>query len=309
MEKGFIKYQHLERWGTTEVDGINFGSCYVFPKIDGANASVWKSNGKLQFGSRKRHLTIDNDNQGFMEWGISNNSLVSYFDEFPDHRLFGEWLVPHSLKTYRDDAWRNFYVFDVCLDKSESEIRHEGDSKLKYLHYEEYKVGLEKHGIDFIPPICTTTNVSYDQLVKQLVHNVFLIEDGNGTGEGIVIKNYSFENTYGRQTWAKIVTSEFKEKHAKKMGGHVVKGKKMVEEEIADKYVTKSLCEKVLSKIKNNGGFTSKQIPQLLNTVYYDVVKEDCWNFVKEFKKPKIDFGTLQHFVFQKTKENLPEIF
>ena len=30
----FRKYQHIERFGTTEVDGIELGKCYVFPKID-----------------------------------------------------------------------------------------------------------------------------------------------------------------------------------------------------------------------------------------------------------------------------------
>lgn len=29
----FIKYQHLERYGNTEVEGIEVGTCYVFPKI------------------------------------------------------------------------------------------------------------------------------------------------------------------------------------------------------------------------------------------------------------------------------------
>ncbi len=30
----FIKYQHLERFGSTEVEQIEFGECFVFPKID-----------------------------------------------------------------------------------------------------------------------------------------------------------------------------------------------------------------------------------------------------------------------------------
>jgi len=31
----FRKYQHIERFGTDEVDGIEFGKCYIFYKIDG----------------------------------------------------------------------------------------------------------------------------------------------------------------------------------------------------------------------------------------------------------------------------------
>jgi len=306
----FRKYQHIERFGTTEVKEIELGKCYIFPKIDGTNASVWlDENGSLQAGGRKRHLTLEFDNAGFCAWAKDQKNLMEYLVGNPTHRLYGEWLVPHALKTYRTDAWRKFYVFDVSIDKIEAEILHEGDDKNKYLNYEEYSKLLEEKEINYIIPICTIENASYEQLVNQLIKNVFLIEDGKGMGEGIVIKNYEFKNKYNRQKWAKIITSEFKDTHAKAHGIAEMNGKKMVEEEIVFQFVTKALCEKVYSKIKNEGGFTGKSIPRLLNTVYYDVVKEDCWNFVKKHRNPTINFKTLQHFVFKAVKENMPHIF
>ncbi|HYD90307.1 MAG TPA: RNA ligase family protein [Flavobacterium sp.] len=181
----FIKYQHLERFGTTEVQNIELGECHIFPKIDGTNASVWLHEGEVQAGSRRRHLSIDDDNAGFCAWVLQQENIRSYLLENPTHRLYGEWLVPHSLKTYRNEAWRRFYVFDVAINKHPDEILHESDSPVNYLPYNDYKAGLEKHGIDYIPPICTITNASYDQLIKQLANNVFLIEDGKGAGEGI----------------------------------------------------------------------------------------------------------------------------
>lgn len=305
----FKQYQHLERFGTTEVQEIQLGKMHVFPKIDGTNASVWMDNGKIQAGSRKRHLSLDKDNAGFLEWVLTQSNLVEYLEANPTHRLFGEWLVPHSLKTYREDAWRRFYVFDVAVDKTEDEILHQQDSELVYLGYDEYEPLLRSHNIEYIPPICTIKNASYEQIINQLIKNVYLIEDGKGTGEGIVLKNYAYRNKYNRQTWAKIVTSEFKEKHAKEMGASELEGKKMVEVEITEKYVTAALCEKVYAKIENESGFTSKQIPQLLNVVFYDIVKEEAWNFVKEHRNPTINFKTLQHFVFAKVKEKLPRLF
>lgn len=552
-KKQFKKYMHIERFDTTEVQNIELGECYIFPKIDGTNASIWLDDGELQAGSRKRHLSVDNDNSGFCKWAKEQPNLLAYLQENPTHRLFGEWLClsgdtkirlvsggkrghtmtlkeiyeyanmpveevanytkkngvksvtirepwwkrygypqlftlhidddiikphrmqniiytgkkdvykittrkgftikstlehkfltnygwtqlkeikvddvvavsplnlypnertrrkrsreidriqdaykesigkcekcglatcleihhidlnpnnnaesnlkvlcrechkwlhkdnikanydynyefdkvisidrigeedcyditmegydentanfvangfivhncPHSLKTYREDAWRHFYVFDVALDKEESEIAHEEDSQ-HYIPYDAYKPLLEKHGIDFISPLAIIKRPSYEQLIKQLEKNVFLIEDGKGTGEGIVIKNYDFFNRYGRQIWAKIVTSEFKEKHNKTMGAPKVEGKKILEEEIAKKYVTTALCEKVKAKIElDNDGFESKHIPRLLNTVYYDVIKEESWNFIKEFKNPTINYKTLQHFIFVQVK-------
>ena len=305
----FKKYQHLERFGTTEVQNIELGELYVFPKIDGTNASVWLYNGEIQAGSRKRHLTLDADNAGFYAWVKKQSNLLEYLQENPKHRLYGEWLVPHSLKTYKEDAWRNFYVFDVATDKGKSEIMHESEDKVKHLPYDEYKPLLEAKGINFIAPISIIINASYEQLVDQLMKNVFLIEDGKGVGEGIVIKNYEFKNKYGRNTFAKIVTSEFKEKHSKVMGAPEIKGQKMVEEEIAKEFVTTALVEKVYAKIENDEGFNSRSIPQLLNTVYYDVVKEDAWNFVKKHKNPSINFKTLRHFIFAEVKEKAPRLF
>lgn len=306
----FKKYQHLERFGTTEVQNIELGKVYIFPKIDGTNASVWlNSEGEIQAGSRKRHLTLESDNAGFYAWVKEQDNLLAYLQENPTHRLYGEWLVPHSLKTYKKDAWRKFYIFDVAVDKEENEITHTGDSKVKYLHYDIYKPLLEKKGLNFITPISVIENASYEQLINQLIKNTFLIEEGKGVGEGIVIKNYDFKNKYGRNSFAKIVTSEFKEKHARTMGASEIKGKKMVEEEIAKEFVTTALVEKVCAKIENESGFNSRSIPRLLNTVFYDVIKEDAWNFVKKYKNPTINFKTLQHFVFKEVKTKAPNLF
>lgn len=298
--KEFKKYQHIERFGTTEVEGIEFGDCYVFPKIDGTNASVWvDENGNIQAGSRKRHLSLEDDNADFYKWVKNQENIKSYLKLHPTHRLFGEWLVPHSLRTYRSDAWNRFYVFDVMVHDD-----------LTHSPYEDYKPILEEYNIDYIPCIAKIHNGTKEQFIGQLEKNTFLIEDGKGVGEGIVIKNYDYTNKFGRQTWAKIVSSEFKEKHFRQMGPTEIKGKYIVEEKISEKYVTKALCEKVVSKIKlDNNGFSSKDIPRLLNTVYHDVVREDCWNFIKELKDPVIDFKKLRQFVVLKIKQNLPELF
>ena len=117
----FIKYQHLERFGTTEVAQIELGECYIFPKIDGTNASVWIEDGKIKAGSRTRELSLESDNAGFYEWVLKQGNLLEYLTENPTHRIFGEWLVPHSLKTYRETAWRRFYIFDI--EKSNSAFR------------------------------------------------------------------------------------------------------------------------------------------------------------------------------------------
>ena len=93
------------------------------------------------------------------------------------------------------------------------------------------------------------------------------------------------------------------------MGKSTIEGKKMVEEEIAEKYVTTAFCEKEYAKIESSDGCSSKMIPRLLNVIFYEIVKEECWNFVKENRNPTINFKTLQHFVFAKVRERLPNVF
>jgi hypothetical protein len=293
----FLKYQHLERYGNTEVEGIEVGTCYVFPKLDGTNGSVWWDDG-VKAGSRNRELALDNDNAGFMNAMVVDKTIVSFLYNEPDLILYGEWLVPHTLKTYNDDAWRKFYVFDVFDRKKE-----------RLLSYDEYSEGLVAAGINVIAPIAIIKNGSIDHFTECLSKAHYLVKDGEGAGEGVVIKNYDYQNKYGRQTWAKIVGNEFKAKHHLEMGAPVI-GCEIVEEKIASKYVTQALVDKVEAKIVNEmGGWSSKYIPRLINTVWYDVVTEETWNFVKEFKNPKVDFKVLSHYVTAKIKELKKELF
>lgn len=299
----FRKYQHVERYGTTEVDGIEIGTCYVFPKIDGTNSSVWvNEDGSLRAGSRTRELTIEADNAGFFNAISQDANVLAYLQKHPTHRLFGEWLVPHSLRTYRDDAWRRFYVFDVCLD-ADNEVG------LEYIPYDIYKPWLDEFEIDYLAPITIVKNGNYENFIRCLEQNVFLVKDGAGMGEGIVIKNYDFYNKFGRQTWAKIVTSEFKEKHHKEMGAPVFENK-VIEQGIVDKYVTPALVEKEYSKITVEcDGWSSRLIPRLLSQVFYSLVTEETWNIVKEFKNPKVDFKMLNAITIGKIKMVKPELF
>jgi len=300
----FRKYMHVERFGNDEVQGIELGECYVFPKLDGTNASVWvnswqnEEDVRLHAGSRRRELSIDEDNAGFFKFAYSSDRLQKFFFEYPYLRFYGEWLVPHTLKTYREDSWRKFYIFDVFDDQEQL-----------YLHYNTYQPLLEEFGLDYIAPLCYMNNATHASLQIELQNNTYLIGDGQGAGEGIVIKNYDFQNRFGRMIWAKLIRNEFKEKHARNDPTKKLM-KEMVEQQIVDKYITQSLVDKIYAKIVNdNEGWNSKYIPQLLNTVYYDLVNEEIWNVVKKFKNPTINFRTLGSLTTLRIKELKSELF
>jgi hypothetical protein len=289
---------HIERFGTDEVDGINLGKCYIFPKIDGTNASVWLEDGELCCGSRNRRLSIESDNAGFCNWASDKVFIKLLLNELPDGSIvYGEWLVPHSLKTYREDVWRRFWVFDVMLPGGE------------FMHYDEYMPLCKKHNVDFIPCVLVAKNPDYEVLSKETEKNKFLIMENSGVGEGIVIKQYGWRNKFGRTTWAKLITNSVKDKHVVEMGGNVI-SLKMIEDEIVDEFITDHVVNKVVEKIRNvSGSFSSSSIPQLLGMVFHDLITEEMWQILKKHKNPKIDFKTLNHLTINKVKQIKPELF
>ncbi len=297
----FKKYMHLERFGHREVQGIENGTCHVFPKIDGTNASVWLEGLEVHAGSSTRHLTLEQDNAGFLVWVRQNTNLGEYLGANPKHRLYGEWLVPHTLKTYNEKAWKRFYIFDVSVEVHGNE---------KCVPYDEYSPELEKYGLDFIPPICTIDNPTEEWLYGCLDRCSYLIEDGKGHGEGIVVKNYAFLSPDGSQTWAKLVRQEFKEKNLKEFGHAHITLADPVEKRIVDKLLTDSMIDKVCAKIIIDvGGWTGKCIPRLLETCFYDLVSEESWSMIKEFNLPTINYRALKQHVIQKVKATKKELF
>lgn len=298
----YKSYQHIERFGTSAVRGIELGTCYVFPKVDGTNASTFLGDDNtLQAGSRKRQLTLENDNANFYNQIIKDEKISNYLTKHPLHRLFGEFLVPHTLKTYKEDAWRKFYIFDVCIDKE--------DGGLEYIPYDIYKPWLEEFELDYIMPIAIIKNGEYDNFVHCLEQNVFLVKDGLGVGEGIVIKNYDYYNQWGNQIWAKIVTSEFKERHYKVMGCPEIENK-MIEQAIVDRFVTSAFIEKEYAKIlEEKGGWQQQYIPYLFSKIFHELIMEETYEIIKKFKMPTINFKTLQILTTQRIKEVKKEIF
>lgn len=301
----FKKYQHIERVGTSAVNGIEFGKCFVSYKVDGSNASCWlNSDGDIRAGSRNRELTLENDNHGFYKFISDNSAIQNYLTKHPTHRLYGEWLVRHSLKTYRDDAWRRFYIFDITIDKDDDEV--------EYIPYEIYQPLLEEFNLDYIPPLAIINNPTEESLIKCLEKTgQFLVKDGEGQGEGIVVKNYDFYNQYNKQIWAKIVTNEFKEKNHKIFGSPEINSKTNTEQRIVDDFCTEAFIEKEFAKIvnDNNGEWNSGMIGKLLGVIYHELVVEEIWNILKKYKYPTIDFKTLNRLIINKVKMTKKNIF
>jgi hypothetical protein len=291
----FRRYEKLKRLGMDEVKGITKGVCYVFPKLDGTNASVWIEDSELKAGSRNRQLTLEKDNQGFYAWVLENkDSFLPLLKKNPDLRLYGEWLVPHTLKTYVPEAWRKFYLFDVY-----------SHSKEKYLDYHSYIYlfkCFEPESIEVVPAK-GMRNPTRQQLLKFMKNNTYMMQEGC-VGEGIVIKRYDFVNQYGRTLWAKLVNARFREQHKSK---ETVTSS--IEEAVASKYVTRGRVEKILAKMRESEPLSRQRIPEFFGRIWHDILDAEMYEIVKDNKRPIIDFADLYHCIIAKSKEMCYELF
>lgn len=290
------KYQHIERLGTDEVEGILNGDVYVFSKLDGTNCGVMlDKEGNVKVNSRNRVLSLDFDNAGSYAYVLGNEKFKKYLEKHPTHYLYGEFLVPHTIRHYKDEAWNKLYIFDV--------VEYNGGVP-HYLSYEEYVPLLEEFNIEYIPLIKKLTNPSVEDIMNLQDSCTFLTKE-NKAAEGIVIKRYDFVNKYGRTTWAKVVRNEHKVVH---------KPKKPVSVDSIEHLIVKELCtnefvEKEYAKFVNENGWNSKFIPKFLGIVWHTFIVEESWNIVKKYKCPKIDFKILNRLVIEKIKEVKEELF
>jgi hypothetical protein len=314
----FRRYDHVEQLDSPDTDGIDVGTVHVFPKLDGTNGSVWAGTpGTISCGSRNRVLTIDSDNHGFLAWAINQPALFSVLRSRPGWILYGEWMVPHTLKTYRDEAWRRFWIFDVFDVET-----------VRYLSFDEYAPWLRAAGLDLVEPLCVAENPTREQLETKVATNTYLIADGAGVGEGIVLKNYAWRNKFGRQPWAKLVRNEFKEDSRRAFGTPVLGEAFQVEVAIAEEHCTPALVGKVRGKIvaalaAEHGldlmepntqrlvehDHRGKVIPRLLETAYHDVVTECTWDAIKRHRDPTVNFKALRKHCFRLTKTYAEDLF
>ncbi len=304
----FHSYEKVERLEKEECDGILNGMCYVFEKLDGANAQIYldTETKEIAYCSRNRVLGIG-DNlisgdsfRGFAQWVKDHNQhLKKFFLWYPNHILMGEWLVKHSV-TYASECYSDFYVFDVYDSEKQ---RYESIA-----HHEVWHV-VDMAGIK---------RIAHDRIIMnpdiEILKEMLKLPSNYGASfrEGIVIKNYDFVNKYGRQPYAKLLNEKFKE---------VKTTKKVVEPDailqtIVERYVTAARVEKICNKIKDRGiiiynsveierleRLETKHIPQVINMVWYDVISEDMNDILKKFKDPTIDFKSLKRLVFDRAKE------
>jgi ATP-dependent RNA circularization protein (DNA/RNA ligase family) len=275
------KYIHVENLKSTEVQNILNGECHIYPKLDGANASICLGDsGEIVARSRNNVLTPENNLRGFYGYvqGLSS-TLEEFFLQYEDIVIFGEWLVPHTLKTYKSEAWHEFYAFDFYDKKSE-----------RFLNFEALRDTHSKFGFELVPCLAKLENPPETKLEEVLNSNTYLLE--SGVGEGIVIKNFDFVNKYGRQAYAKLTTKHFQAKHDSSFKSNAPKdGEDLFEKKLVYKYLSDEYVLKELNKFEN---FESAKVSELISIVYEEFIRDYISEIISKYKNPSINFKTLR---------------
>jgi hypothetical protein len=265
----FKPYKKILALHKEECEGLLVGTCYIQEKVDGANASIWIEDGVIHCGSRTRDLTSAGDGfNGFVEYVNNHEGIKKILSDHPDYRLYGEWLVRHTVG-YNELNYKHFYLFDV-----------ETDDGYKMLPSEVNSIANE-YGIKTVHLFGKFENPTMDQ-VKELAGKSVL----GDVGEGVVIKNMDFINKFGDWQYGKFVTQEFKEDNGITFGGNNKSSETYNEMYYVNKFMTLSRVQKIFHKAESeHGRLDMKHIPMIMGMCYHDLISEECWTIAIDMSK------------------------
>jgi len=291
----FRSYPKIMALHKEEVEGILDTPVTVQEKIDGANVSIWlRDDGSIAYGSRTRELG-EEDFNGFGTYVKEHEKeLKAFFLTDPDARLYGEWLVKHTI-TYPDEAYKKMYLYDIYDDKRET-----------YCLQETVEVIARRLGFEYPQIFFKNQMVTLEQLVE-VVGKSFI----GVNGEGVVIKNDHYKNKWGNHVYAKKVHEHFKESNAIVFGGNNKHSDTYWEMYVVNKYATLGRLNKIIQKLEPEltEALDYKHIPQITGRAYYDLLTEEIWEIAS--KVITLDFKKLKNLcnkkftqMFKDTLEN-----
>ena len=298
--KEIKKYTKVVRYGKGEtIDVLKQGDIIsITEKIDGANASFRIDNtNDLGVSCYSRNNPLDEHNTlgGFHNW-VRDNIIPTKQLLNPNYIYFGEWLIKHKV-VYKEECYNNFYLFSIYdVEKEEylsDEIVIEEAQRLnlktvEYFYYGEF--------------------TNYNKL-KELIgkSNMTEIKD---TGEGIVVKNVSYRDKFGKQLFVKLVSDKFAEVQKQKNSKNSTDNEITI---LVKEVVTKARIEKILFKLTDENKLKQDYaiedmgtiLKLLIPIVYEDVMEEESDMFVN-YEEDKIR-KTISKVVPSITKEILKE--
>jgi hypothetical protein len=267
-----IKYNKVYHIDKEEVEGILSGPVTVQEKIDGANASIWLEDDEFRLGTRNNEVP---NFRGLWEYVDKHEGIKKLLLDHPHCRLFGEWLVKHTLE-YNPEAFGHFYLFDI-LDESAGEWMPPNIVKnIADIH------GIQRPHV-FIQGAKNLTKERIEQFLGQ--------SRLGEKGEGVVIKrDDGFTNKFGvYPRHAKMITSDFAEENHATFGGNNKASPHYHEQYVVNTWLTWERVEKVVHKLEHtlDRQLDKSDTPRVAETVYHDMLTEEIWDIQKRVQGVK----------------------
>lgn len=202
-EEGNATYQHLSNYPTLKFKGT--------VKIHGTNAGIVKYKDRVEFQSRERVLTLEQDNANFM-LSMLNFNLDFLFERFPYKEsvaIYGEWCGGNIQKGVAINGLpKMFVIFGIKVDdewiKLPKDLYDNAQNIYNILQFPTYEVD-----IDFNSP---------ELAQNEMIEMTLSVEDecpvgkyfGNiGVGEGIVFtcidnQNLKFKSKGEKHSVSKV---------------------------------------------------------------------------------------------------------
>lgn len=268
------KFMDIERIKETNTNG--FEKCdeiIIQEKIDGSNAAIRydSENDCVVAQSRKQILSVSNNLRGMYEWSqtLDKDRVREVLGD--NLCLFGEWLVPHTVK-YPDEKYNQFYAYDIYDTDAE-----------KYLPQDIVEEKARELGLNFVPIFYKGEFQSWEHCLSF----VGKTEMNGEMGEGIVIKNQTKLNDPNGRTpfYIKIVSERFQETHERHV--KIVSPEQLKAQEenkiLCESIVTEARVTKILHKLVDEGilpeNWGAKEMgivaKNLCGRVFEDCMKEE----------------------------------
>lgn len=285
-------YPKIRRLWMEETEWIEEHVVYIQEKIDWANLSIWKEWWHIFVWSRNQ-IVWDEKRKEWFNWAVqycnSHEWINSFLNAYPEHRLYWERLVPHTIR-YNDDAYRKFYLFDILQpDWTWMDLSNVIDIAQKYNIY--YPI---------VHYVWQTSKEKIIEICKEYAGKSQIWQKW----EWVVIKSYTFVNKFWNPCNSKYVTDDFKEENTLVFWWNKWEWwEYSVEKDIARKYVTPWRVLKIINKLMiKYWNLEMKYIPEIMSLTMNDVISEEMWWILKQFKNPIIDFELLNKLVTSKAK-------
>ena len=289
MNNNFKRYNRIyslldNEWKPREeTDGILKGICSIQEKIDWCNLSVWMKDWEIRVWSRNQEVTKDGFNWA-VDYVTTHKGIKALLEGLEwEIRLYGEWLIPHTITDYITQAYSHFYLFDIEQDGEQLSTLEVNNLASKFSIKKPHFIGV-------------INNPTIKELTF-LVGKTWLKWDKKDWGEGIVIKNLDFVNKFWNTCYGKMVGDDFKENNSIVFGNHK---KWDIEMKLATDFCNLARVKKIIGKIEHtlDRNIVKTDIEQIIWRIQYDIIVEEAWHIAKKWT---ISFNRLKSLIWRRT--------